>query len=144
MVGVMSGDVADGISPFGELLVVGGLHQLFEVAHHLVELFDSVRPLLAVEFVEGFGVIAAEVVILDAADLGVASWPDAQLAHPRWAQTSGLIVSGVQLKQQKAAQRRRLHLSLGVERWHQKSKQRKQHDQSGFHGALLFVLCASI
>src|SRR5579864_334690 len=60
VVSVMGADVADGGGDLGEFLVVGGLDQLFEIGHDLVELLDRVGPLLVVELGEGLVIVAGE------------------------------------------------------------------------------------
>jgi len=40
--------------------VAGGIHEFFQIAHHLIEVFDGVAPGFGIEFVEGFFVVAAE------------------------------------------------------------------------------------
>jgi hypothetical protein len=61
---VVGAEVANGVRPFGELLVVSRFHKFFKVGHDLVELVDDVGPLLVVELVEGFLVVAVKLVIL--------------------------------------------------------------------------------
>jgi hypothetical protein len=53
-------EIADGVRPLGELLVVSRFHEFLEIGHDFVELMDDVGPLLAVEPVECFRVVAGE------------------------------------------------------------------------------------
>ena len=63
---VVGAEIADDVRPFRELLVVSRFHKFLKVGHDLVELLDDVGPLLVIELVEGFLVVASKLVILDA------------------------------------------------------------------------------
>jgi len=69
MIPVVGAEIANGVRPFGELLVVSRFHNFLEVSHDLVELIDDVGPLLVVKLVEGFLVVAGELFILDASKI---------------------------------------------------------------------------
>ena len=64
---IVGAEIADGVRPFGELLVISCFHKLLKIGHDLVELLDDVGPLFLVEPVEGFLVVGGEVVVLDPA-----------------------------------------------------------------------------
>jgi hypothetical protein len=66
VVRVVVAEIANGIRPFSELLVVSRFHEFLKAGHDLVELIDDVGPLLVVELVEGFLVVAGEVLIFHA------------------------------------------------------------------------------
>ena len=57
---VMGSDVRDFRGPSLQLFVIGGLDKLFQFGHHLVELLDRITPFLGVKVIEGFVVVAAE------------------------------------------------------------------------------------
>jgi hypothetical protein len=60
VVGVVGADVREDLGGFFQLGFVGGLHPFFEFAHDFVKLLYGFIPSLAVKFVEGFVIIAAE------------------------------------------------------------------------------------
>jgi hypothetical protein len=60
VVGVVGADVGDGRGVLLDRFVVGSLDELFQFEQHFVELLHSFGPLLCVEGVEGFVVVAVE------------------------------------------------------------------------------------
>src|SRR5580765_3099207 len=56
-------------SPFLELLLVRGLDEFLQIAHHLVELLDCIVPLLGVEVIEGLVIVPAELLFRLALEL---------------------------------------------------------------------------
>jgi hypothetical protein len=64
VVGVVGADVREGLGGLFQLGIVGGFHPLFEFVHHVIELLHDAIPRLAVKFVEGLFIVAAECVRL--------------------------------------------------------------------------------